>query len=128
MYGSIRWLIGLITLYILLCILGNTLDQQSTLLTTNQTAVAQSSTQYTNVQTQSNTMGTTGIVGNLLPATLDGWQKMLTWDFSFWYDYDAFGNKTDSPWKIIYYIVFVPLTGGMIILLLQVLRQLLLGW
>jgi hypothetical protein len=129
MYGSIRWLIGLVTLYILLTILGNTLDQQPQLVTSTEMSIAQSSTNYQSVNTTSPTMSTTGIVGNLLPSTLDGWAKMLSWDYSFWYEYDIAGHKTgDSPWKIVYYIMFLPLTAGMIILLLQVLRQLLLGW
>jgi hypothetical protein len=129
MYGSIRWLIGLATLYILLTIFGNTLDQGAQLITSAESGIAQSSLNYQAINTTSSTVGTIGVVGNLLPSTLDGWGRMLSWDYSFWYEYDSAGNRTgESPMRLIYYIIFVPLTGGMIILLLQVLRQLLLGF
>ena len=127
MSGSIRWLMGLFSLYILLTILGNTLDAQPAYLSVAERNTIEGVQNYT----QLSTVGTAvfpSIVGILLPSTFSGWMKMLSWDYSFWYDIDPVtGAKTESPLRIIWFVMFLPLTIGMIVLLLLTARQLLFG-
>ena len=128
MSGSIRWLIGLMSLYVLLTILGQTLDAKASYIPSNSALYAlKDNTTFTIIQTPS-TSGAKSESGSLMPGTIDQWWKMLSWEFSFWYEFDDAGNKIgESPLRMIWWIMFFPLTIGMIILLLLTLRQLVFG-
>lgn len=128
MSGSIRWLMGLLSLYVLLTILGQTLDAQATYIPSGSALhKLKNNTTFTIVQTPS-TSGAKSESGSLMPGTIQEWFNMLSWEFSFWYEYDDAGNKIgESPLRIIWWIMFFPLTIGMIILLLLTMRQLVFG-
>lgn len=127
MSGSIRFLIGFIMLFGMLTILGNMLDNQTTLLSSSNIQIMAPFSNVTATQTVG-TSGNQGTTGNLLPDTADKWIKALTWDYSFWYEYNDAGVKTgDSPWILVRYILFFPLSVGIIVLLFLTLRALVLG-
>ena len=127
MSGSIRWLIGMLMLYTLLSILGNIIDMQPSFLSANQTSTLSSATGYQTVTTVGQS-GASAPVWTMVPLTAAGWWQMLSWNFSFWKEYDpATGTLVDSPLIIIYWILFYPLTIGMVILIALTLRALVFG-
>lgn len=102
MSGSIRWLIGMLMLYILLSILGNIIDMQPSYLMPNETAILTNSCGYQVVTTVGQS-GASAPVWTMIPATAEGWWQMLSWKFSFWKEYDpATGTLVDSPLMIFY--------------------------
>jgi hypothetical protein len=127
MSGSIRWLVGFIMLFGLVSILGNMIDNRTELLSVSQ---IQTMSPFQNVTTTQivGTSGNKGAIGNLLPSTIEEWIRALSWDFSFWYEYDHAGVKTgDSPLILVRYILFFPLSVGLLVLFFLTLRQLLFG-
>lgn len=124
MFTSPRWLLGIVMLYMILTILGNMLDQQTTLLTSEDTSIAGNVTAYAEGATIGQS-GTSSAFAGMLPTSIEAWRKMLTWDFSFWYDINpTTGAKTINPiMLIIRCVLFYPLMIVGIIMIIMIVRQ-----
>jgi hypothetical protein len=100
---------------------------QPAYFTANNTAILDQATGHGLVTTVGQS-GSTGPIWTIIPDTAAAWWKMLSWDFSFWKEYDSHtGLLVDSPLKIIWYVLFLPLSIGMVVLIVLTLRQILFG-
>jgi hypothetical protein len=119
MINTPAWFIGLITLWILLTFIGNVIEKQD-ILTSTQVMQIQTMSKAETVTTKDPDTGAASTFGNLNYGIVEGLWKALVCDFTWMYDVDPVTHvKTPNDyfwiWAGLYYGVMVGIAVGLVL-------------
>lgn len=119
---SPRWVIGLIAIFAICTIICNTLDQQDVYTGSDMQIIGNLTTQHSLGGATDSTGSPFSFINSAVDFFKNLW-KIMVFDYSFFKNPDGSANE----WAIVRYIVFWPLTIGMIFTLALYLRQITVG-
>lgn len=106
---------------------GNVFSEQTQPLTASDIASLQIMSR-SNVSETSDESGIASIFWNADKSWFEQLGTMVTLDFSFFYDYDpATGTSSPNDWMVVRYIILVPISIGIIFMLIYLLKDVLFG-
>lgn len=121
MINSPSWFVGIIFLWLMLTVIGNIIEKQD-ILTSTQMAQIRTETQAETVTTKDPNTGAASTFGNVNYGIVEALWKSLTCDYSWLYKINADGTKTPNDWYWIWVILYYGISAGIVIGLILTIR------